>query len=180
MLKNLLETSNANLTAAPTNPITDPVLFDSAGAQGAYRLSKSFQERSPANKAFSSYRSLPVLGRAQGGSDGSLIVEENPIDWTFRPADLQGVEEAFAIYVSGASMMPKYKNGDLVYVHPSRCVSKGRFVLVETKEHKGFIKQFTAWRDDMLILQQFNPLKEIALPRSEILRVMLAIGSLDC
>ena len=179
MLKNLLEPSNTHTPPASSHSISDPVLFSSAGAQGAYRLTSALPTTAP-KAAFTSCRSLPVHGRAQGGSDGNLIVEENPIDWTFRPADLQDVDEAFAIYVSGASMMPKYKNGDLVYVHPSRNISKGRFVLVETKEHKGFIKQFTAWRGDMLILQQFNPLKELTLHRSEILRVMLAIGSLDC
>ncbi|WP_262696277.1 S24 family peptidase [Kordiimonas aquimaris] len=167
------EKDNANI-------LIEPVLFDCVGAQGSYRHTKKRPISSTQDLPFSTRKSLPVRGRAQGGSEGNVIVEENPIDWTFRPADLQGVNDAFAVYVSGASMTPKYKNGDLIYVHPSRAVAKGRFVLVETKEHKGFIKQFVAWRNDTLILQQFNPSKEIRLPKSEVLRVMLAIGSLDC
>ena len=160
--------------------LIDPVLFGSSGARGSYRRVDQRSHVNIRDHSFSPEKSLPVRGRAQGGNDGNVIVEENPIDWTFRPADLQGVNDAFAVYVSGASMIPKYKNGDLVYVHPTRTITKGRYVLVETKEHKGFIKQFVAWRDDCLVLNQFNPDKEIILPKSEVLRVMLAIGSLDC
>lgn len=161
--------------------IKDPVLFDAQTASGRYRHSDA-NNRASKNTTpyFGKERSLPVLGRAQGGSDGNLVIEEAAIDWTFRPADLQGVNDAFAVYVSGDSMAPKYKNGDLIYVHPAKPLVKGRFVLVETLEHKGFIKQFVALQEDTLVLQQFNPNEEITIPRSDVLRVMLAIGSLDC
>ncbi|NVJ96853.1 MAG: helix-turn-helix transcriptional regulator [Alphaproteobacteria bacterium] len=128
---------------------------------------------------FSNKRDLPVLGRAQGGSDGNMALGENAIDWTFRPADLQGVRDAFAVYVTGDSMVPKYKNQDLAYVHPNKRPVKGRFVLVETTEHKGFIKQFVKWEGNELVLQQFNPATELRLPRDNVLRVMMVIGSLD-
>lgn len=161
--------------------IKDPVLFDAQTASGHYRhATAKGRYENKASSHFGKERSLPVLGRAEGGSEGNLVIEEAAIDWTFRPADLQGVNDAFAVYVSGDSMAPKYKNGDLIYVHPSRPLVKGRFVLVETTEHKGFIKQFVALQDDVLVLQQFNPAEEIIIPRSDVLRVMLAIGSLDC
>lgn len=160
--------------------LSDPVLFDTSGAQRSYRLAEIRQSLQTPASAFSLDRCLPVRGRAQGGDEGNVSIEEHPIDWTFRPADLQGVNDAFAVFVSGDSMAPKYKNGDLVYVHPTRSLIKKRFVLVETTEHKGFIKQFISWQDDMLIVQQFNPELEIQIPRETILRVMLVIGSLDC
>lgn len=129
---------------------------------------------------FGRRRDLPVLGRAQGGSDGNITISEAAIDWTFRPADLQGVRDAFAVYVTGESMLPKYKAQDLAYVHPAKRPVKGRFVLVETTEHRGFIKQFLKWDGDTLVLNQFNPAQEIRLPRHDVLRLMLVIGSLDC
>lgn len=176
---------NARQAAAtpstPKSSLTDPVLFDSHGAGRAYRSPDcKIAHPTSAARAFSDDRCLPVRGRAQGGNDGNFSVEEHPIDWTFRPADLQGVNDAFAVFVSGNSMEPKYKNGDLVYVHPNRSIMKNRFVLVETVEHKGFIKQFISWQDDMLVVQQFNPDQEITIPREQVLRVMLVIGSLDC
>lgn len=164
----------------PAPLVSDPVLFDTPGASGSYRRAFAHRSLEVPFDTFSRDRSLPVLGRAQGGDDGNVVIEEHPIDWTFRPADLQGVSDAFAVFVSGNSMVPKYKNGDLVYVHPSHTLTKHRFALVETKEHKGFIKQFVGWQGDTLILHQFNPDMEIILDREQVLRVMLAIGSLDC
>lgn len=157
--------------------IMDPVLFDSHGAPGAYRLAKTGQLSEKHD--FSRDRTLPVRGRAQGGKDGNFVIEEFPIDWTFRPADLQGVEEAFSVYVNGNSMAPKYKNGDLAYIHPVKPPRKDRFVLVETADHKGFIKQLVGWRDGFLEVRQFNPEKLIRIEKQNVLRVMLVIGSLD-
>ncbi|MBO6503981.1 MAG: helix-turn-helix transcriptional regulator [Kordiimonadaceae bacterium] len=162
---------------SPTETIMDPVLFDSHGAPGAYRLSKNGHLHEKHD--FSQSRTLPVRGRAQGGKDGNFVIEEHPIDWTFRPADLQGVDEAFSVYVNGDSMAPKYKNGDLAYIHPAKPPRKGRFVLVETSDHKGFIKQLVGWRDDHLEVRQFNPEKLIRIEKQNVLRVMLVIGSLD-
>ncbi len=130
-------------------------------------------------QAFGPKRDLPVLGRAQGGKDGNIVMEDNAMDWTFRPADLQGVKDAFAVYVTGDSMVPKYKNQDLAYVHPTKAPRKGRFVLVETSDHTGFIKQFIKWDGQELVLKQFNPAREIRLAREKVLRVLLVIGSLD-
>ena len=167
--------------------LMDPVLFSSDSARGRYRAlaqnegqeGNQATSQSKRGEAFSRTKTLPVMGRAQGGNEGNLVIEENPIDWTFRPADLQGVNDAFSIFVSGDSMQPKYKNGDLAYVHPGKMLRKNRFVLVETTEHKGFIKQFVGWSDDKLIVRQFNPAKDIAIEKEQVLRVMLVIGSLD-
>lgn len=128
---------------------------------------------------FSRRKDLPVHGRAQGGEEGSLVIEDNPIDWTYRPADLQDVHGAFAVFVTGNSMMPKYKNQDIAYIHPSQTVRRGRYVLIETKKRGGFIKEFQGWEGDTLVVRQFNPVKELRFDRSEVKNVMLVIGSLD-
>lgn len=166
--------------------LVDPVVFDCQGALRSYRFlsgghgEQALGSQTARKTAFSDNRCLPVRGRAEGGQNGNFVIEEQPIDWTFRPADLQGVNDAFAVFVSGNSMLPKYKNGDLVYVHPTHSLTKNRFVLVETTEHKGFIKQFISWQEDALVVQQFNPEQEIIIPREQVLRLMLVIGSLDC
>lgn len=124
-------------------------------------------------------RDLPVLGRAQGGDEGNLVMEESAIDWTFRPASLEGVNDAFAVVVTGDSMSPKYAPGDLVYVNPAKQLRKGCFVLVELAGHRGLVKQFDRWDGDMLFLQQYNPFTELTFERAEVLRVLPIIGSMD-
>lgn len=133
----------------------------------------------PKTEFFGGLKDLPIRGRAQGGEDGNLLIEEQPIDWTFRPADLQGVHGAFAVFVTGDSMEPKYKNQDLAYIHPTQPARRGRYVLVETSDHHGFIKKFERWEGDELIVTQFNPAREIRLSRKNVRKVMMVIGSLD-
>lgn len=124
-------------------------------------------------------RDLPVLGCAQGGNEGNLVMEENAIDWTFRPASLEGVNDAFAVVVTGDSMTPKYAPGDLVYVNPAKQPRKDSFVLVELDGHRGLVKQFDRWDGDTLMLRQFNPALELRFERQDVLRVLTIIGSMD-
>jgi len=136
-------------------------------------------EKNSTNLLFSREKSLPVLGRAQGGEDGNLVIGDSPIDWTYRPADLQNVQDAFAVFVTGDSMVPKYKNQDIAYIHPGKTPSTGRFVLIETDDHSGFIKQFIGWRRDTLLVKQFNPEKLLSFSREKVKSVLLVIGSMD-
>jgi phage repressor protein C with HTH and peptisase S24 domain len=131
------------------------------------------------NKAIHStalQRDLPILGHAQGGTDGNIIMNDTAIDWTMRPANLRGVRAAFAVFITGDSMMPKYHEGDLVYVHPELQPHRGKYVLVELKGHKGFIKQFIKWSENELVLKQFNPEEEIRISKEEVLHVKLIVG----
>jgi len=124
-------------------------------------------------------RDLPVLGRAQGGNDGNIIMNDAAIDWTFRPTHLEGIKDAFAVFVTGDSMNPRYKEGDLVYVHPRLAPVRDGFVLVEIDGHRGFIKQFIKWDDDYLILRQFNPEKTLRISAHTVLHVKAITGQLD-
>jgi len=140
------------------------------------------QEKSmaqPGLNIFSSQKDLPVRGRAQGGEDGNISIEENPIDWTYRPADLQGVQGAFAVFVTGDSMEPKYKNQDLAYIHPKQRPRPGRYVLIETVHSGSFIKRFEGWRNNKLVVWQYNPEKNLYFERHEVRSLMTVIGSLD-
>ena len=60
------------------------------------------------------YRDLPVFGTARAGHPESLIIPEElsaPVDWIDRPPQLNGIEEAFAIYIVGESMQPRFEPG---------------------------------------------------------------------
>ena len=124
-------------------------------------------------------RDLPVLGRAQGGSDGALVMEDGPIDWTYRPPALDRVDDAFAVFVTGESMEPRYFAGDILYVHPSKPIRSGRHILIETRGHEGLIKRFDRWTDDELHLTQYNPAQTLSLKKSDVLRIMLVVGAME-
>ncbi|MEZ0169906.1 helix-turn-helix transcriptional regulator [Microvirga sp. TS319] len=127
---------------------------------------------------------IPVKGLAVGGDNGKFIFNGETLGTVPRPPALVGVPNAYATYVSGDSMYPRYKAGEQVWVHPSRPPRRGDDVVVqihpeeEGEPPEGYIKEFVAWTPTMLVLRQFNPDKEIEIDRDLIISVHLIIGSL--
>ncbi len=77
----------------------------------------------PAEAPGNSYESndrLKVLGMAECGPDGWSLWNGDVIDMVDRPANLRGVPGAYAVYVVGASMEPRYHPGELVHIHPGK------------------------------------------------------------
>ena len=122
-------------------------------------------------------RDLPVMGAAKGGAEGFFFNEGEAKEYVPRPSNLSGVADAFALYVNGDSMEPRYFAGELVYVHPNRPLTRSCFVAVETKDGRGMLKQFLRRSDDHIILHQFNPEKDIRLARREVKRILRVVGS---
>jgi len=122
-------------------------------------------------------RDLPVIGAVKGGSDGFYFNEGEAKEFVERPANLKGVFNAFALYVDGDSMEPRYFAGELLYVNPNRPITRHCFVAVEMADGQGLIKQFLRRSDDAIVLYQFNPAKEIHLKASEVKRIYRITGS---
>lgn len=122
-------------------------------------------------------RDLPVMGTVKGGEEGFYFNEGEAKEYIVRPPALTGVSNAFALYVHGESMEPRYFAGEILYVNPNRPLSKGCFVAVEMTNERGLIKQFLHRSDDLLVLSQFNPPKEIRLPMTEVKRIFRITGS---
>jgi len=135
------------------------------------------QQRPLSLNAASGQRDLPVIGAVKGGSDGFYFNEGEPKEFVERPANLKGVFNAFALYVDGDSMEPRYFAGELLYVNPNRPITKGCFVAVELDDGQGLIKQFLRRSDDEIVLYQFNPAREIRLQPRQVKRIYRITGS---
>lgn len=128
-------------------------------------------------------RDLPVFASAQGGADG-MIVAYDPIEWIERPAPLGGVPDAFAMYVVNDSMEPRYRQGDLLLIHPQRPVRRGKDVLVISRddmdgaggEHSAWIKELVRLEAEQVVLRQLNPASEFTLPRARVAGLHLVVG----
>ena len=106
---------------------------------------------------------LKVLGMAECGADGWSLWNGDVIDLIDRPASLVGVPNAYAVYVVGASMEPRYHPGEVVHIHPGRPVDVGAYVLVQRRA-KGagetplaVIKRLAKRTASKITLEQFNP-----------------------
>jgi SOS-response transcriptional repressor LexA len=126
---------------------------------------------------------LPVLGSAEGGADGQSPWNGDVVDYVPMPAGLAGVPQAYAIYVYGTSMEPRYFAGDIAYVHPGRPVGPGAFVLVQLKPRtegdppSALIKRLVRQTATKLVLEQFNPARTFDVKQGDVVRIHRIVGS---
>jgi phage repressor protein C with HTH and peptisase S24 domain len=140
----------------------------------------------PANAIYSAERwprDLRVLGMAECGPDGWSLWNGEVIEMTSRPPNLAGAALAYAVYVVGDSMEPRYHSGELVYVHPGRPVDVGAYVLVQVKPKedgdapRAVVKRLVRRSATKVTLEQFNPKKTIELKAGDILSMHRVVGS---
>lgn len=119
-------------------------------------------------------RDVPVYGRAQGGPDGMFEFNGEIMGWETRPPNLDGVRDAYAVYVDGDSMYPRYKPGETVWINPSRPPTREDDVIVQLHPNHegdapfGFIKEFRAWTPTHLVVWQHNPPTEVRYLRDSV------------
>ena len=79
---------------------------------------------------------VPLLGFAEAGAGGYFDDSGFPAGQGWDEIDLpqrSGKEPVYALEVSGQSMMPLYRDGDIVIVSPNAAVRRGDRVVVRTK-----------------------------------------------
>ena len=126
---------------------------------------------------------LKVLGMAQCGPDGWSLWNGDVIDMIERPASLNGVPNAYAVYVVGASMEPRYHPGEVVHIHPGRPIDVGAYVLVQRKPKAAgeaplaVIKRLARRSGAKITLEQFNPAKSFDIKAGDIVSIHRVVGS---
>jgi phage repressor protein C with HTH and peptisase S24 domain len=124
-----------------------------------------------------------VYGQAVGGKDGEFVLNGNQVSEVLAPASLSSVPDAYAVYVVGDSMEPRYFAGETVFVNPRLPISKGAFVVAEISAgHEGdpphaYVKRFVSQDSRRLRLEQYNPKKVLEFPTSKVVRVHRIIMS---
>ena len=122
---------------------------------------------------------LPVYGVAAGapGPDGAFQIEPSQVvDYVRRAPPVQGIADAYALYVVEDSMSPAFPPGELVVVHPGRPARQGDPVVVQVQREphgdvEAFLKIFKARTDDALTVSQFNPQRDLTFPTKSIVAV---------
>ncbi len=127
-------------------------------------------------------RDVPVLGTAVGGASGSFAFNGETIDFVRRPPGLGGSSQAFALYVAGDSMAPRYEEGEVIFIHPGRPPLPGCDVVVELAERNGdpgacFLKRLVRRSEENIVLAQFNPAKEITIERAAVKAVYRVLNA---
>lgn len=126
---------------------------------------------------------IPLYGHAVGGVDGEFVLNGNALDHILAPPGLHRIDGAYAVTVAGESMEPRYFDGETVFVNPVKRVKRGDFVVAqirnpdESSPPLAYIKRFIRHNDAELVLEQFNPPKELRFPHGDVVSVhYIALG----
>lgn len=107
-------------------------------------------------------RHFPVIGLAQAGSDGYFDDAGYPVggSWDEIPFPEIGDPHAYALEITGDSMEPVYRDGDLVLVSPAAGIRRGDRVVVKTRGGEVMAKMLRRRTARRWELQSFNPAHE--------------------
>jgi phage repressor protein C with HTH and peptisase S24 domain len=126
---------------------------------------------------------LPVWAAAQGGEEGAMLITTSPIEWIVRPRELVEVIDAFAVFLIGESMSPRYDQGDQLFVHPHRPPRGGDDCLFvqqrDETSYYGLVKTLVRPLADKWRVKQFNPGKEFDLDRRKWTKAWKIIGKMN-
>jgi phage repressor protein C with HTH and peptisase S24 domain len=104
-------------------------------------------------------QSLPMLGFAQAGSAGYFDDSGFPSGkgWDEVAMPSAGDEHAYALEISGDSMKPAYRDGDVIVVSPGTPIRRGDRVVLKTASGEVMVKELKRRTAKALELQSLNP-----------------------
>ena len=104
-------------------------------------------------------RRIPLIGFAQAGGDGYFDDGGYPVGGGWDEVTLPeiGDPNAYALEVSGDSMEPVFRDGDMVIVSPAAPIRRGDRVVVRTQRGEVMTKQLARRSARRVELRSLNP-----------------------
>jgi phage repressor protein C with HTH and peptisase S24 domain len=104
-------------------------------------------------------RRVPLIGLAQAGGDGYFDDGGFPVGGSWDEVSLPDISDpnAYALEISGESMEPVFRDGDLVIVSPSAPIRRGDRVVVRTMNGQVMAKQLARRSARRVELKSLNP-----------------------
>lgn len=98
---------------------------------------------------------IPIIGTVRAGYNALAYNEDFGVEY----ANVRNPEDYFYLIVKGDSMEPRIKDGDLALVHKQNTLEDGDLGVIVYGDNEGTLKRYVK-RDNMIILQPFNPAYE--------------------
>ena len=104
-------------------------------------------------------QSVPLLGLAQAGSSGHFDESGFPTGRGWDEMALPSAPDAhaYALEISGDSIRPAYRDGDIVVVSPGTAIRRGDRVVVKTTSGEVMVKELKRRTAKTLELASLNP-----------------------
>lgn len=102
---------------------------------------------------------VPVLGYAEAGNRGFFDDAGYPVGTGWDEIVFPDINDphVFALEVSGNSMEPVYREGDVIVVSPAAQIRRGDRVVLKTREDEVMAKQLVRQTAHKIDLQSLNP-----------------------
>jgi phage repressor protein C with HTH and peptisase S24 domain len=116
-------------------------------------------------------QAVPLIGFAEAGAGGYFDDGGFPVGrgWDEIAFPAVNDEHAYALEISGESMMPAYRDGDVILVSPAAPIRRGDRVVVKTKDGEVMVKELKRRTSKTIELRSLNPShKERTLPVREV------------
>jgi len=115
-------------------------------------------DRFEPERRFRQPQAVPLIGLAQAGGGGFFDDGGFPVGQGWDEVALPSFgEDAYALEVSGDSMQPLYRKGDVLIVSPSARVRKGDRVVVKTADGEVMAKVMKRRTPERVELSSANP-----------------------
>lgn len=107
-------------------------------------------------------RNVPLIGFAQAGRQGYFDDAGYPTGGSWEEISFPGSSDphAYALEISGDSMEPVFRDGDIVVVSPEGEVRRGDRVVVKTRDGEVMAKVLKRQSAQRIELSSFNPAHE--------------------
>ena len=137
---------------------TGETLEGFVGLTGRRRLA-GLRDLAPQERFQAHLRPVPLIGFAQAGAGGFFDDGGFPVGQGWDEVALPGIsdEGAYALEVSGDSMMPAYRDGDILIVSPAATVRRGDRIVVRTADGEVMAKILKRQTAAELELASLNP-----------------------
>jgi phage repressor protein C with HTH and peptisase S24 domain len=103
-------------------------------------------------------QAVPLIGFAEAGAGGFFDDGGFPVGkgWDEIAFPAVSDEHAYALEISGDSMLPAYRRGDVIVVSPAAPVRRGDRVVVKTREGEVMVKELKRKTAKSIELQSLN------------------------
>lgn len=104
-------------------------------------------------------RRIPLIGLAQAGGDGYFDDGGYPVggSWDEISVPEVGDPNAYALEISGESMEPVFRDGDIVIISPGAPIRRGDRVVVRTQKGEVMAKELKRQSARRIDLRSLNP-----------------------
>jgi phage repressor protein C with HTH and peptisase S24 domain len=103
-------------------------------------------------------QAVPLIGFAEAGDGGYFDDGGFPVGkgWEEIPFPQVSDPHAYALEISGDSMKPAYRDGDVIIVSPAATVRRGDRVVVKTKDDEVMVKELRRKTTKSIELRSLN------------------------